>query len=163
LRSEVLKDSSLQALTDEHVYKNHFNIHIKETNDRNNKNTNQRSIIIHKVRGIDTIQSLKAEPKIMEYLRSNNIHISIHNWKEEEWDLKVLGFFTHLHPGKMTIEYFTKIVSNMIKSPKKYQSIPKFRIKPIIMRTSTNPTNLSVRTYAIEVKAQESREMMSIF
>jgi hypothetical protein len=30
------------------------------------------------------------------------------------------------------------------------------------MRTSTCPTNLSVRTYAIEVKAQESREMMSI-
>jgi hypothetical protein len=98
----------------------------------------------------------------MEYLRSNNIHVSIHNWKEEEWDLKVLGFFTHLHPGKMPIEYCTKIVSNMIKSPKKHQRIPKFRIKPIIMITSTSPTNLSVRTYAIEVKAQDSREMMSI-
>jgi hypothetical protein len=50
----------------------------------------------------------------------------------------------------------------MIKSPKKHQHIPKFRIKPIIMRTSTCPTNLSVRTYAIEVKAQASREIMSI-
>jgi hypothetical protein len=30
------------------------------------------------------------------------------------------------------------------------------------MRTSNSPTNLSVRTYAIEVKAQESHEMMTI-
>jgi hypothetical protein len=30
------------------------------------------------------------------------------------------------------------------------------------MRTSTCPKNLSVRTYEIEVKAQESQDMMSI-
>jgi ABC-type bacteriocin/lantibiotic exporter with double-glycine peptidase domain len=80
-----------------------MNIQVKETNDRNNKTTNQRNIVIHKVRGIETIQYLKAEPKIMEYIQSNNIHVAIHNWKEEEWDLKVLGFFTHLQPGKIPI------------------------------------------------------------
>jgi hypothetical protein len=30
------------------------------------------------------------------------------------------------------------------------------------MRASTSPKNLSIRTYAMQVKAQESREMMSI-
>jgi hypothetical protein len=139
-----------------------ISIFISKKQMTNNKNTNQRSIIIHKVSGIDTTQSLKAEPKIMEYLRRNYIHVSIHNWKrgrvgpESSWLLHTSS------SRKMPIEYCTKIVSNMIKSPKKHQHIPKFRIKPIIMRASTSPTNLSVRTYAIKVKAQDSREMMSI-
>jgi hypothetical protein len=97
----------------------------------------------------------------VNYLRNNSIHISTHNRKEKEWDLKVIGFFTNLFPAQMSIEYSTKIVSNIIKNPQKQQHTPKFKIKPIIMRTSTGQANLTVRTYSIEVKAQDTREMMT--
>jgi hypothetical protein len=106
---------------------------------------------------------MKKDPKVINYLHNNNTHISIRNWKDEEWDLKVIGIFTNLYPGQMSIKYSTKIISRMIKSPRKQQHNPKFRIKPTIMRTSTGHENFSVRTYSIEVKAQDSREMMTIF
>jgi hypothetical protein len=41
-RSKVFKNSSLQALTDEPVYKNHFNIHVKETNDKQQKHQSKK-------------------------------------------------------------------------------------------------------------------------
>jgi hypothetical protein len=82
--------------------------------------------------------------------------------KNKNGILKLSGFFTNLFPAQMSIEYSTKIVSNMIKNPQKQQRTPKFRIKPTIMRTSTGQANLTVRTYSIEFKAQDTREMMTI-
>jgi hypothetical protein len=75
-RSDILKDSSIQALNEELIYKNHFNINVKYAND---KNSNPKSVC-----GIDNIQTLKKDQKAMNYLLSNEIHNSIHNWKEEE-------------------------------------------------------------------------------
>jgi hypothetical protein len=91
-----------------------FNITVKYAND---KNANPKIVIVHNVCGVDTIQILKKVPKVMNYLRINYIHISIHNQKEEEWVLKVIGFFTNLYPEQMPIEYSTNIISEMIKNP----------------------------------------------
>jgi hypothetical protein len=88
-RSKILKDSAIQALNKDLIHKNHFNINVKYAND---KTANPKSVSVHKICGIDTIQTLKKDPKVMNYLRNNGIHISTHNWKEEEWDLKVIDF-----------------------------------------------------------------------
>jgi hypothetical protein len=113
-RREILKDSAIKVLNEDLIHKNHFNIDVKYANDIT---ANPKSVIVHKIRGMDTIQTLKRDPKVINYLRNNIIHISTHNWKEEEWDLKVIGFLTYLFPAQMSIEYSTKIVSNRIKIP----------------------------------------------
>jgi hypothetical protein len=88
-KSEIIKDSEIQALNEDLIHINHFNINVKYSND---KTANPKSVIVHKICGIDTIQTLKKDPKVMNYLCNNSIHISTHNWKEEEWDLKVIVF-----------------------------------------------------------------------
>jgi hypothetical protein len=80
-RSEILKDSSIHALNEDLIYKNHFNINVKCANE---KNAIPKSVIIHKIHDDDTIQTLKKDLKVINYLRNNGIHISTHNWKEEE-------------------------------------------------------------------------------
>jgi hypothetical protein len=46
----------------------------------------------------------------MYYLKHNNIWISKHNWQEEEWDMSVIGVFTHVFPSIMPVDYATKFV-----------------------------------------------------
>jgi hypothetical protein len=67
-----------------------------------------------------------------------------------------------MHPGLMSVDYSTKIISNMIKAPKKLKRTPKCQIKPKLMRTQVGNANLSMRVYAIEVKTQYSRDLMTI-
>jgi hypothetical protein len=88
-KSKILKDSAILALYEDLIYKNHFNIYVKHAND---KTADPKSVNVHKIHGIDTIQTLKKDPKVMKYLHNNGIHISTHNRKEEEWDLNVIGF-----------------------------------------------------------------------
>jgi hypothetical protein len=61
----------------------------------------------------------------MDYLKHSNIGITKHNWQEEEWDLSVIGFFTHVLPSIMPVDYATKLVSKDLKRPVKLQTVPK--------------------------------------
>ena len=90
-RGQVLKASVFPALTEEAVYNNHFNLHVAKK--RTSDGPKEKITIIHRFRGISNIGILKKNTKVMEFLRTNRIIISKHEWQEEEWDLKVVGFF----------------------------------------------------------------------
>jgi hypothetical protein len=121
---KVLKESAVLALCDAQIHQNHYTINKKTVGKFNNQKT--KVVINHRIRGLNNIQSIKNDSNLMDYLKPNNIRISKHNWQEEEWDMSVIGFFTHVFPANIPVDYATKLVGRDLKSPVKFQTVPKF-------------------------------------
>jgi hypothetical protein len=109
-----------------------------------------------------TFSPIKKDSKLMDYLKHNNIRISKHNWQEEEWDMSVIGFFTHVFPANMPVDYATKLVGKDLKSPIKFQTVPKFRIIPIPVMINNLKQPTTVHVYGMEVKTQDVKDMTTI-
>jgi hypothetical protein len=88
-RGKVLKENTILALSDAQIYQNHYTINKKTVENLNNQKT--KVVINHRIRGVNNIQSIKKDSKVMDYLKHNNIRISKHNWQEEEWDMSITG------------------------------------------------------------------------
>jgi hypothetical protein len=123
-RGEVLIENAILALCDGQIYQNHYTINKKTVGNFNNQKT--KVVINHRIRGLNFIQSIKKDSKLMDFLKHNNIRISKHNWQEEDWDMSIIGFFTHVFPANMPADYATKLISRDLKSPIKFQTVPKF-------------------------------------
>jgi hypothetical protein len=65
-RGEVLKEGAILALCDAQIYQNHFTRNKKTT--RNLDNQMIKTMINHPIRGLNNIQSIKKDPKLMDYL-----------------------------------------------------------------------------------------------
>ena len=159
-RGQVLKASVFPALTEEAVYNNHFNLHVAKK--RTSDGPKEKITIIHRFRGISNIGILKKNTKVMEFLRTNRITISKHEWQEEEWDLKVVGFFTNIYPATMTSEYGTKIISNSLKTPVHKQKLPNFRIKSIPVRIKTKGGTVATSAFGLEVRSSDVKELNTV-
>jgi hypothetical protein len=159
-RGEILKESVIPALIDEKIYANHYVSNIKTP--RFNSKSDRNVITIHRFRGFSSVNILKREPKIMEFLRTNNVHISKHEWQEEDWDLTTLGFFTTVYPSVMPTEYATKVVSQKLRSLSKTQKLPLHRIKPIPLQLTSTEGNLKTKAFGIEVKISDAKVMNDI-
>jgi hypothetical protein len=81
----------------------------------------------------------------MDYLKHNN-------WQEKEWDMSVIGVFTHVFPSIMPVDYATKMVGRDLKRPVKFQTVPNFRIIPIPVRINHLKQPTTFHVYGIEVK-----------
>jgi hypothetical protein len=76
-RSKVLKENSILVLSDAQIYQNHYIINKRTVGRFNNQKT--KVVINHRIRGVNNIQSIKKDFKLMDYLKHNNIRISKHN------------------------------------------------------------------------------------
>jgi hypothetical protein len=123
-RGEVLKEGAILALCDAQIHQNHYTINKKTIGKFDNQKT--KVVINHRIRGVNNIQSIKKDSKLMDYLKHNNIRISKHNWQEEEWDMSIVGVFTDVFPSIMPVDYATKLVGRDLKRPVKFQTVPKF-------------------------------------
>jgi hypothetical protein len=159
-RGEVLKEGTIIALCDAQIYQNHHTINKKTIGKADNQKI--KIVINHRIRGVNNIQSIKKDLKLMDYLKHNNIRISKHNRQEEERDMSVIGFFTHVLPSIMPVEYATKLVGKDLKHPVKFQTVPKFRIIPIPVKLKHLKQPKTVHVYGIEVKTQDITDMISI-
>jgi hypothetical protein len=156
-RGQVLKASVFPALSEEAVYKNHFILNEKSKKYEDNRKT--VFTVIHQFRGVNHIKAFKKNPKVMAYLRENKIHISNHEWKEEDWDVTVVGFLTHIYPESMPSEHATKIVSGLFKTSHHRQKPPLFRVKPVLVRGKTSGGMATTRAFGIEVKRSDIKAM----
>jgi hypothetical protein len=98
----------------------------------------------------------------MYYLKHNNIWISKHNWQEEEWDMSVIGVFTHVFPSIMPVDYATKFVGRDLKRPVKFQTVPNFWIIPIPIRINHLKQPTTAHVYGMEVKTQDTKDIIAI-
>jgi hypothetical protein len=65
-RGEVLKQISILALCDAQIYQNHYTINKKAVGNFNNQKT--KVVVNHRIRGLNNIQSIKKDSKLMDYL-----------------------------------------------------------------------------------------------
>jgi hypothetical protein len=157
---EVLKEGAILAFTDSQIYQNHFVINKKSIGKFDNNKI--KNVINHRIRGVKNIQSVKKGPKLMDYLKKNNICISKNNWQEEEWVLHVIGFSTHIVLSAMSLDYSTKIVRKDLKRPVKFKTVLKFQIISIRVRLSHKKKSKIMNVYGIKVTTQNVKDMLSI-
>ena len=154
-RGEALKEAAVADLTTEAFHKNHFNTKVKVTGNFENKKG--KVVVIHRIRGIHTDSILKQEKKVLDFLKQHSMHLSQHDWQEDEWDTRVIGFFTTVFPKAMNKEYATKIVTRDLHKNKHNTKIPTFRLQNLPMRGP----GMYTRAYGLEVKAEDVRAMMT--
>ena len=85
------------------------------------------------------------------------MHLSQHDWQEDEWNTRVIGFFTMVFPKAMNTEYATNVVSNKFKSNKHHTKVPTSCLQNIPLCTK----NINTRVYGLEVKAKDVKTMMT--
>ena len=51
---------------------------------------------------------LKQDKKVLDFLKQHSMHLTRHDWLKEEWDTRVIGFYTIVVPKCMPREYATK-------------------------------------------------------
>jgi hypothetical protein len=155
-RGEALKESAIADLMNANFHKNHFNVNLKYSGSRDNRKS--KLVIVHRIRGFPSIGSIKKESKVMEFLKLHSAQITSHEWLEEDWDTKVIGFFTQVYPSCMTNEYATKIVNNYFGQLKsKAKAYPLLRLQVIPMKVEKSFTT---KVFGLEVKAADIRNMM---
>jgi hypothetical protein len=96
----------------------------------------------------------------MDFLQHHSIQLTKHEWLEEDWDTKTIGFFTQVFPSGMTNEYATKVVSKSFNHALSRHLVPHFRIQSIPMRVTDSKTVCNTRVFGLEVKSQDVRSMM---
>jgi hypothetical protein len=159
-RGKVLKEGAILALCDAQIHQNHYTINKKTEGKFNNQKT--KVVINHWIRGVNNIQFIKKDLKLMDYLKHNNIRISKHNWQEEEWNMSVIGVFIHVFPSIMPVDYVTKLVGRDLKRPVKFKIVPKFRIIPIPVRINHLKQPTKVHVYGMDCKTQDIKVMITI-
>jgi hypothetical protein len=147
-------------LTNETFHRNHFNLKYKFTGDRADRL--QKIVVIHRIRGITSKRNLKKDRKVMDFLRQHSIQLTNHEWTEDDWDTKVIGFFTQVFPSCMNAEYATKIVNKSLGNSNKRLKVPLFRLQSIPVKGVENQSHYKTRVFGLEVKSQEVKNMMEV-
>ena len=155
-RGEALKESAVAVFTKSAFYQNHFNARIKTIKDQND-NKQGKIVVIHRIRGISKEGTLKQDKKVLAFLKQHSIHLTRHDWLEEEWDTRMIGFFTTVIPKCMPREYALKAVTVALNQKRGAIKIPPFQLQKIALRTDQHST----RGYGLEVRAHEAQAMMS--
>jgi hypothetical protein len=159
-RGEALKESTMVDLTNEAFHRNHFNLKYKYTGNRDDRH--QKIVVIHQIRGITSKRNLKKDRKVMDFLRQHSIQLTNHECTEDDWDTKVIGFFTQVFPSCMNAEYATKIVNKSLGNSNKRLKVPLFRLQSIPMKVVENQSRNKTRVFGLEVKSQEFKTMMEV-
>ena len=158
-RGEALKESAIADLMNASFHKNHFNTNLKYTGSRDDRKA--KIVIVHRIRGFSSVGNMKKENKVMDFLKLHSAQITSHEWLEEDWDTKVVGFFTQVYPSCMTNEYATKVVTNYFGHLKsKAKAPPLLRLQSIPMRVDLKTHSFQTRVFGLEVKSSDVRNMM---
>ena len=91
------KNNRIKALDDpkwmdRNYYTSRFNHHV----DRPQRKT----VVVHRILSKHTVSHLKSEPKVLEHLKKSNTFLRAHFWKEDELELKDIGFLISYIPSK---------------------------------------------------------------
>ena len=94
--------------------------------------------------------ALKQDKKVLDFLKQHSMHLTRHDWLEEEWDIRDIGFYTTLIPKCIPREYVAKVLAAELNQNKTRLKITPFRLQNIPLRTNKHHT----RAYGLEVKAE---------
>ena len=81
-----------------------------------------------------------------------SILLNKHDWQEEEWDTRVIGFVTKVIPKCMPKENATKVITSIFQKNKANLRISSFRLQNISLKTDRTMT----RGFGLDVRAENS-------
>jgi hypothetical protein len=152
-RNELLKPVAISALYEESVYKNHFDGH---SSDKKIKGMQQKlTTVIQRVHSSFTLNQIKKMTGMMDFLRTNNIRIVEHQWSQDDWDTRMIGFFPSSAPDHHTKDEITKNINERMK--KWSVPMPKYRISVVPLHATIKGLRIRVFVFGIEVRSKDVR------
>ena len=150
-RHENLKVAAVMALKTFDIYKNHFEIHKVESRKQNGEH---QVTVIQTIQTHLTLSNIKKQNGVLEFLKTNGIHVSLHEWTAATWDVKTIGFLTKFSPSHHPKELATISFNTTLKKDNKG---PQFRLRYTFVQSVINEKTVRVPVYAVEVKSEDAK------
>jgi len=55
--------------------------------------------------------ALKQDKKVLDFLKQHLMHLTRHDWLEEEWDIRDIGLYTTVIPKCIPREYAAEVLA----------------------------------------------------
>jgi hypothetical protein len=147
-RHEMVKESVIPLLSNKEVYNNHFELHSITLRD----NSIRLYTVIQEVQSILNLEEMKQNTEVISYLKDQKIQLYLHEWTSAEWNVRAVGFLPQISPSHHTKENVNTLLDQHVRT---IESMPKIRIRTMLLHTKVQNTFLKVRVYALEVQAEE--------
>ena len=99
---KTLKEFPLLKTFD--TYLRHFKLQFVKANP--NKKRNAIYLTFHRIRSSVSICEICKNSEVAALLSRQNMHLTVHLWKEDETQIANLGFYVKVDPSNVTKEYF---------------------------------------------------------
>jgi hypothetical protein len=154
-KNKRITDFQEEKWQNNEYYKSHFGTHV-DTSGR-------KTVVAHRIRSTKNIGTIKGEPTIIRFLKQTNTYIRAHYWKEDELDIKDIGFLLTYVPTKHSKEYVTNDMFERaaLNTNVDWASAPPFHLihaQPKI-KIAGKPHPLRTHAYSVQVKTQDAAKM----
>jgi hypothetical protein len=154
-KNQQVKDFHEEKWHDKPYHNSHFGIHA-DTSGR-------KLVVAHRIRSNHTIGTIKSESAIFQFLKKMNTYICAHYWKEDELDIKDIGFLLSYVPTKHSKEYVQNDIfeRSELNSAIDWTSAPPFQLihaQPKI-KISGQQRTLRTHAYSVQVKSKDATKM----
>jgi hypothetical protein len=154
-KNHQIKDFNEEKWLDKSYHTSHFGIHAD--------NSGRKTVVAHRIRSKHTIGNMKGESAIFHFLKTTNTYIRAHYWKEDELDIKDIGFLLSYVPTNHSKEYVQNDIYERAKlnSTVDRANAPPFQLvhaQPKI-KISGQQRQLQSHAYSVQVKSIDATKM----
>jgi hypothetical protein len=147
-RHKILRASAIEALGNTQMHQNHFNINSIQIG---RKKDGVLYTVIQELQTQHSVETLKKQPGVLDFLKTQKIKIYHHKWKPEEWNVRSAGFLPRFSPLHHPKEMVVKSLNTRFKTTK---NMPEFCICKMTVFTHIYNILLKIQVYAVEINSQ---------
>jgi len=153
-KNKHIKDFTSQKWLDKDYYDSHFHLfHDK---------AQRKTVMAHCIWSQKPISTLKSDPSVMSFLKKSNTFLRAHFWKEDELDIKEIGFLVSYIPSKHSKSF----VKNDVRERTEYidqewARVPHFRLIHATPKVKLHATSkhLTTQAYSVQILLADAAAM----
>lgn len=159
-RNERARSLSAKKWRDRKYYNSKFNSHVDIAQ--------RKTVVSHRILSKKPLTSLKGDPSIIAFLKKSNTFLRAHLWKEDELELKDIGFLLSYVPSKHSKTFVTNDMCERCDSSLsdiEWSNAPPFQLihaQPKIKLPGKQKL-LRTHAYSVQVKMQDASAMNFFF
>jgi hypothetical protein len=147
-KNKKIKNFQEKKWEDKNYHKTHFGTHVDKVQ--------RKTVIAHRIHAQKSISSLKGEPTVIAFLKSTNTYLRAHYWKEDELELKDIGFLLSYVPTKHSKNFVKK---DMLKRTEAlpnldWTKVPPFQLIHAQPQVKLPGKHKAMRTHSYSVQVQ---------
>ena len=133
---------------DSEYHQDHFQAH--------HANTQRKTVIVHRILSSKPLALLKSDPSVLQHLKSTRTFLRAHYWKQDEVELKDIGYLMSYIPTKHSKSY---VINDMIRrsaqvTDLEWARVPAFRLIHAQPKVSLPGKAKTLKTHAFSVQVQ---------